>query len=97
MDIEIIRTDNPDIVIQRTYQEVSINIHNIEEEKIWRVDMLSKDRLEKQMLIDTVVPEIIQSMVWDKMLDLDDKIKYSEDRLIEIDLLLAKYADGNNN
>ena len=95
--MEIIKTDDPDIVIRRETLDSSINIADLKEERIMLLASIDSLYLQKQAYIDTEVPDILVDMVNEKIREKEEIIAISETRIQEIEFILQKCCNGDNN
>lgn len=90
-DIQIIKTDNPDVVIERKIIDREINIQDLIQEK----SELENNIIENISLLEQLksinVPEILLEVYEIKKQECQQVIDIDNDRIKDIDLLLNSY------
>lgn len=87
---EIIKTDNPEIVIERTFIDKSINLREICEERTMRNVNLVKYHQEKADLELVENNPLLSALISNRLLELDDLIRFDEQRIEEISLIITE-------
>jgi len=87
---EIIKTQDPEIVIERTYIDKSINLRELLEEKTMHSENIVKYNQEKVELGLIKETPLLIDLISKRLLELDDLVRYDEQRISEINLIITE-------
>ena len=89
METEIIKTDNPNILIERTVIDREINIGDLITEKEFRIihSRQIQDKLNRLLLLD--VPEEFNSIKENQILEFQEMLTYDSNIINNINIWLS--------
>ena len=88
METEIIKTDNPNILIERTVIDREINIGELQAEKLNIIALLPEIENRLLGLKALVLPAAYQDIIISEILEVERILLFQTDRLAEINNLI---------
>ena len=90
-NIEIIKTEDPNILIQREWTDTIIELEKFNNELLFLKDSLQLHKEKKILLLNSEILPVLEELKQEKLLFYDDVIRVSEERIKEIELILSKW------